>query len=128
VSAQSRKLPLCFDEQLYPALAERFTHLGRHKISVVRQGADDQTALKLADGILVTHDQDFDNPRRFPPGTHRGIIVLATSSDAISVLGKTLVRFLRSGHAAEAEGAIVVLHDRDFLVRTAGGTQTFRYE
>jgi hypothetical protein len=128
VTAKSRKLAFCVDEQLFATFAARLRGYGRHKVTPARFGVDDETVLRSATGILITHDRGFDSTRRFPPGTHVGIVVIATASDDIGAMFGSLLRFLRSGHAAKAEGAIVVLHERDFIVRAPGGTEVLRYD
>ena len=119
---------MCLDEHLFDSFVPRLKRHGRHKVSPARYGVADVTVLRSADGILITRDRGFDDARRFPPGTHKGIVVIAVSGGDVKRWFSVFLRFLRSGHGSDAEGSIVVLHDRDFLIRTSDGTQTFRYE
>jgi len=128
VSSRSRKLSFCIDEHLYVCFAERLARHGRHKVAEVKAGMDDRAILMSAEAILVTRDRDFARLSRDAAGTHRGVIIVQTSTTDMDSMFDRFLRFLRSGHADEAARAVVILHDHDFLIMTTGGTQTFRYE
>lgn len=70
------------DENLHVAMSSVFVAHG-HEVDTVADeglaGADDASVLAAACGdgrIVVTLDRGFGDIRLYPPGTHRGILVL----------------------------------------------------
>ena len=74
-------MKLKLDENLPTDLAIRLRQAGHNVVDVVEEGLGGEDAppvLKAATGegrILMTFDLDFADIRRYPPGTHAGIVV-----------------------------------------------------
>ncbi len=75
------------DENLPQRLAPALVNLG-HDVDTVAheglQGSEDERLwleVQAAQRFLITRDLDFSDERRFPPGSHAGILVLRLSDD-----------------------------------------------
>jgi len=93
------------DEDLSPRSAEYLRTIGYdavHVREVGLKGSSDQAVLAFARSegrILVTRDRDFADIRRYPPGSHAGIVRLKiphpTAQATSAVLGRLLNRLGR---------------------------------
>lgn len=113
------------DENLPEQLAELFVELGHDAVTVAEQGWCGIADPGLWQGVqaegrwLITADKEFADLRRYPPGTHAGVILLRPTEES-------RVDYLRLVEAAistinfdEIAGAIVVVTDRGVRIRRA---------
>jgi len=81
---------LKIDENLPERLVPLLTKMGQDVDTVVREGLrgtkdeDLWPAIQKTERFLVTKDLRFSDERRYPPGTHQGIMVLRLSDDRSS--------------------------------------------
>jgi predicted nuclease of predicted toxin-antitoxin system len=113
------------DENLPDEIAELLGQHGHDAVTVADQGWEGLADSELWRGIqaegrwLVTADKEFADLRRFPPGTHAGVILLRLvrqNRHDYSLLMETLL-----GHVEldELVGAVIVVNDRGVRVRRA---------
>lgn len=113
------------DENLPDDVAELLNGRGYDALTVVDQGwkglPDDHLwhRIRQEDRWIVTADKEFGDVRRYPPGTHAGVLLLRSLEEGLD-------EYLRLATAAadhinfdDAAGAIVVAADRGVRVRRA---------
>jgi predicted nuclease of predicted toxin-antitoxin system len=113
------------DENLPDQLADLLVELGHDAVTVTDQGWRGIADLDLWRGVqaerrwLVTADKEFGDIRRYPAGSHAGVILLRLAE-------QSRVDYLRLVKAAVASldldnlaGAIVVVTDRGVRIRRA---------
>jgi predicted nuclease of predicted toxin-antitoxin system len=113
------------DENLPDQLADLLAELGHDAVTVADQGWRGIADRDLWRGVqaegrwLVTADKEFADLRRYPPGSHAGVILLRLAE-------QSRVDYLRLAGAAVASldldnlaGAIVVVADRGVRIRHA---------
>jgi hypothetical protein len=90
------------DQNLSQYLREDLTAL-KHDVDTVLgeglSGADDPDVLKAAtshDRILLTLDADFLDLKKYPPDSHRGVIVFRPPRQGALALAKFVKAFVRS--------------------------------
>ena len=77
------------DEDLPRAVAQRLHQAGYACSTVSEQGMNGWKDPNLWDAVqahqnfLITGDKGFGDIRRYPPGTHRGVLVLRPEEDGI---------------------------------------------
>ncbi len=103
------------DEQMplaaTPTFLRRHGHSSRHAVKLGYAARDDEFHYQYARSakcILVTRDEDFADPHRYPYRKHPGVIILAVgrSADAaevISVLGNVLRLFRTAASLYESK-------------------------
>ena len=69
------------------------------------------------DRLFITLDLDFSDIRRFPPGTHPGILLLRPRNASREAVRTVLRRVLRTYALEELKGCLVVASDRHTRVR-----------
>jgi len=135
-----RKARFLVDESAGEGLAEYLRSLGWNAKSVADfglNGKSDEDVYALAareSRFVLTHDSDFLNDRRFPPGLAGGIVVLPGGSGAIEPMVRAIWNALRIiGPFADAyDGKKMVFHaDGTLSIRTrnrsSGAMETHRY-
>ena len=113
------------DENLPREIAELLNAHGCDAVTLLDQGwngmADDDLWERIqAEGRwLVTADKEFADLRRFPPGTHAGVVLLRSDEegldDYLRLAGAAVERF----ELDEIAGAVVVVTKRGVRIRRA---------
>ena len=91
-----KKARLLVDESLGPTVAEVLRHAGwnaKFVDEVGLKGHDDSDVFAFAqhdDRILLTHDEDFLDDRRFPPHRNPGVVRLPGAEGEEEPLGRAL--------------------------------------
>lgn len=116
-------MKLKLDESL-PLDARAAAEAAGHEVaSVVDEGlggASDPDVLQAAvheDRLLVTLDRGFGDVRRYPPGTHQGVVVLRMDNQQPSAVVQALAGFLKSQDLDDLRGCIVVVRGNVLRVR-----------
>jgi hypothetical protein len=97
--------------------------LGHDVDTVVGEGLkgvkDDELwpAVQTAERFLITKDLGFSDARRYPPGTHRGIMVFRLSDDRSKVVAERLDFVFRHEAIGEWEECLVIVTDRKVRAR-----------
>ncbi len=112
------------DENLPGSLARHLQGLGHeavHAFDVKLQGGSDEALVAYASShglAIITCDKGLANLRRFPLGSHRGIIV-SRLPDELLVDEKTslIVKAIASLDPAELDGSLVVIGKGTLRVR-----------
>lgn len=68
---------------------------------------------------LVTTDKEFADLRKFPPGTHGGVILLRLPQENRQDYARLAERVIDNVNLDDAAGAIIVANDRGVRVRRA---------
>lgn len=90
------------DQNLSQYLREDLTALGHDVDAVVEEGlsgASDPDVLKeatAADRILFTLDRDFLDLKKYPPQSHRGVVVFRPRRQGASAVANFVLAFARS--------------------------------
>ena len=112
------------DEDLPQAIAQVLRRKGYSCSTVLEQemgGWDDVDlwrAVQADRQFLVTADKGFGDIRRYPPGTHRGILLLRPSEDGIRPLVNLLEETLASVSELEKlEGLLAVASSRGLRIK-----------
>jgi predicted nuclease of predicted toxin-antitoxin system len=115
------KFRFIVDEDLPVALAEmlkRKGHWAEHVCQTGLRGADDLTVFKYAQiqkATLVTADKGFSDIRRFPIGSHYGIIVLRLKRRKRDEIMQRFCQALSQVERLSLRGRLIVV--TDFKVR-----------
>jgi predicted nuclease of predicted toxin-antitoxin system len=113
------------DENLPDQLADLLIQHGYDAVTVADQGWRGMADAGLGQGIqaegrwLVTADKEFADLRRFPPGSHAGVILLRSSEESRVDYLQLVGMALASVRLDEIAGAVVVVNDRGVRVRRA---------
>ena len=90
-------------------------------------GQDDTTIAAAAQRegrMLFTLDTDFADARRFPPGSHEGIVVFRPASLGPLAVNKLIIDFAASGSLPDIVGCLVVVEIGRVRVRRSDATET----
>jgi len=116
---------LKLDENLSRHLAPALTAFGHDVDTVADEGllGESDNAVPVAaiqaDRLLLTVDLDFSDIRRFPPGTHPGIIVFRPRGAAGPLeINRFVESFIRTNIIEEFAGCLVVVDPTKTRVRT----------
>ncbi len=119
-------MKLKLDENLPRDLADDLAAGGLDIDTVVDEGlggAADEAVVEAAtadDRILLTLDRGVGDLRRFPPGSHAGVVVLRpTSQDPESIIALS-ARLLRSEDLDDLVGCVVVVDPLRVRIRRPG--------
>jgi predicted nuclease of predicted toxin-antitoxin system len=74
-------------------------------------------AARAEDRILLTLDLDFADVRKFPPGTHPGIVLFRPAGMGPGSVQQFVLGFLHSADLGEASGAIVIVETQRVRIR-----------
>jgi len=111
------------DEDLSPLVGAPLAAAGHTVATVLQQGWSGLDDVDLwskvcAEGLLfVTADRAFGDIRTFPPGTHRGIVVLRADRESIAEYGRLVEAVLAKHDLEELVGTITVATPRSIRVR-----------
>lgn len=111
------------DENLPTGLAAQLTVRGHDADTVIDEGLDGHpdpivvAAATEAERMLVTLDRGIGDLRRYPPGSHAGVLVLRpTSQDPASVLD-LVDRLLQTHGLDDLAGCVVIVEPRRVRIR-----------
>lgn len=110
------------DENIPVALARMLGGLGRDVDTVSeehltgRPDWDVWACSQDAERLLITQDLDFSDIRRFPPGTHSGILLLRLGTPSCRELVDRVGSVFLNEPVEEWHGAFVVVTDRKLRV------------
>jgi predicted nuclease of predicted toxin-antitoxin system len=99
------------DEDLPGSVAVRLREAGYLAETVVEEGmggTNDPALWRVvqAEGrFLITADKGFADVRKYPPGTHQGVLLLRPNEDGIGPLDALVEMVLREGGAGAATGS-----------------------
>jgi hypothetical protein len=98
------------DQNLSRYLREDLTALGHDVDAVVDEGlsgASDPDVLKEAtatDRILFTLDRDFLDLKKYPPDSHRGVVIFRPRGQGALAVAKFVLAFARSSDLTKYHG------------------------
>jgi predicted nuclease of predicted toxin-antitoxin system len=72
--------------------------------------------------VLASFDLDFADIRRYPPGTHPGIVVFRLRSQDIASCHAAFARLLANVAEADFAGNLIIVEDRRIRIRRPSGT------
>jgi predicted nuclease of predicted toxin-antitoxin system len=113
------------DENLPDEIAELLRGRGHDAVTVADQGWEGLADVELwrriqaEDRWLVTADKEFADLRRYPPGTHAGLILLRLAKESRRDYSRIAEIALGQIELDEAPGAIIVVNERGVRVRRA---------
>ena len=116
-------MKLKLDENLSRLLKSSLAALGHDVDNVADEGllsrpdSDIAAAAKAEGRMLMTLDLDFADLRRFPPGSHPGIILFRPVSYGPSDVNRMVEEFVRETDSAGFEGCLVVVEPGKIRVR-----------
>ena len=111
------------DENLSRHLRTPLESDGHDVSTVVEEGLSGQPdvavgeAARAEDRILLTLDLDFADVRRFPPGSHPGIVLFRPAGMGPGSVHQFVMGFLHSADLTEASGAIVIVEAQRVRIR-----------
>ena len=76
-------------------------------------------ACTVEERFLITQDLDFSDARKYPPGTHAGIMLLRVADDSRENLIRVVLRAFSEQDLAAFERALVVVTDVKIRIRRA---------
>ncbi len=101
---------------------------GGHDVETVPDeglaGQPDATVFEAArseDRMLVTLDRGFADIRRYPPGTHAGVLVLRLRDQRPAVIGSSLQQLLDEQDLEALRGCLVIVEPGAIRVRRPSG-------
>ena len=105
------------DENL-PADLRELLHTAKHDTATVSEqglaGCDDPPILQAATAegrILMTFDTDFADIRRYPPGTHAGIVVFRLRDQRWKTLQRPVRRLVATGALKEVRRGLAIVDE-----------------
>jgi predicted nuclease of predicted toxin-antitoxin system len=113
------------DENLPDEIAELLNDRGHDAVTVADQGWEGLPDGELwrriqAEGRwIVTADKAFADLRRFPPGTHAGVILLRLVRETRRDYSRIAGMAVEKVELDDAVGAVIVVNDRGVRVRRA---------
>lgn len=113
------------DENLPDEIAELLRQYGHNAVTVVDQGWEGFADSELWRGIqaegrwLVTADKEFADLRRFPAGSHAGVILLRLTRQNRRDYAQLVETMLMQVELDELTRAVIVVNDRGVRVRRA---------
>ena len=114
---------LKIDENLPERLVPLLGEMGHDVDTVVREGLsgtnDDDLwpEIQKTQRFLITKDLGFSDERRYPPGTHQGIMVLRLSDDRSRFAADRLVSAFGTEPVSAWAGCLVIVSDHKIRVR-----------
>jgi predicted nuclease of predicted toxin-antitoxin system len=111
------------DENLPLALQGGLGALGHDVHSVFDENLagepDDKIwhACSLEDRFLITQDLDFSDTRKYPPGTHAGIMILRVADDSRENLIRLVFQAFAEHDISAFQHALVVVTDVKIRIR-----------
>ena len=74
-------------------------------------------ACSLEDRFLITQDLDFSDVRKYPPGTHAGIMILRVADDSRENLISVVLQAFQEQDTDAFQRALVVVTDVKIRIR-----------
>ena len=111
------------DEDLPASVAVKLRGVGYLAETVIEEemgGAKDPAlwrAVQAEGRFLITADKGFADIRKYPPGTHRGVLLLRPDEDGIGPLEALVDLVLREGGLEQLQGAVAVATPRGLRIR-----------
>lgn len=111
------------DEDLPAEICDLLREEGHQASTVVEQGMggwkDPQlwAAVQKEGRLLITGDKGFADLRRYPPGSHHGVVLLRPDEDGIQPLLELSRRLLRDQPLEGFRGTITAVTPRGIRVR-----------
>ena len=113
------------DENLPGEIADLLNALGHDAATVAQQGLQGTADHELWQHVqkerrwLVTADKEFADLRRYPPGSHAGLLLLRAAEEGLDHYLNLAETALRRMKLEELIGAVVVVSPRRIRVRRA---------
>lgn len=113
------------DEDLPRAAVQMLRHHGHEAVSVFEQGMggtkDDSLwqAVQSEQRFLVTADKGFGDIRRYPPGSHNGVLLSRPDQAGIRPVLQLLEQTLAAYDLGALVGAVAVVTPRGVRIRRA---------
>lgn len=104
------------DENVHGDVQEALTRRGHDATTVHEEGLrgrpddDVAAAVRAEERCLVTFDLDFADPRRFPPGSYHGILVLRLRIPTSDLQMRTVSDFFET-HSERVPGRLWILDE-----------------
>lgn len=111
------------DEDLPRSVVSLLRERGYDASSVTEQGMggwkdpDLWAAIQREKRFLITADKGFADLRRYPPGTHAGVLLLRPDEEGIRPALELLTRLLASYRLDELAGTVTVVTPRGVRIR-----------
>jgi len=111
------------DEDLPGSVAVRLRGAGYLAETVVEEGMGGTNdpalwrAVQAEGRFLITADKGFADVRKYPPGTHQGVLLLRPNEDGIGPLDALVEMVLREGGLERLQGAVAVATPRGLRIR-----------
>ena len=111
------------DENLPADIADFLSERGHDAVTVADQGWEGLADSELWPRIqeegrwLVTADKEFADLRRYPPGTHAGVVLLRLVRETRRDYLKIAEMAVDQVELDDAAGAVIVVNDRGVRVR-----------
>ena len=116
-------MKLKLDENLSRHLKPTLVSLGHDVMTVANEGLlsqPDTVVAAAASGesrILLTLDVEFADLRKYPPGTHPGVVLFRPASLGAMTVNRFVEEFVRDTDMAGLEGCVVVVDTSGVRVR-----------
>jgi predicted nuclease of predicted toxin-antitoxin system len=113
------------DENLPDEIADLFDRHGHDAVTVADQGWRGIADPELWQGVqdesrwLVTADKELADPRRRPPGTHVGVILLRSNEEGLDAYLRLTQRLIDHVDLDNETGAVIVVNRRGVRIRRA---------
>lgn len=110
------------DENLPRSLAEALRALGHDAVSVYDQslhGQDDATvwqAVVAEQRLLITQDVEFGDLRKYPLGSHAGILLLRLQSPSRQRVEQVVLQIFQHEPVARWHGGLIIVSDHKIRV------------
>lgn len=92
----------------------------RHVRDVGLKGKKDEEIIEFARAnglVLITMDSDFSDIRKYPPGTHSGIIRVRLRYPSVPIVNKILKNLLIKIKDLDIKGCLVVVDSYRFRIK-----------
>ncbi len=116
------------DENLHTSLAAIVADHG-HDVETVADehllGADDPSVLTSAikEGrLVITADRGFGDIRRYPPGSHPGVLVLRLDDQSLPATRVVMTELMRNVALSDLAGCVAVYRNSSLRVRRPKNT------
>jgi predicted nuclease of predicted toxin-antitoxin system len=113
------------DENLPAGIADLLNQRGHDAVTVVAQGwrglADNELWLRIqAEGRwLITADKEFADLRRYPPGSHCGVVLLRSAQEGLDEYLRLARNALAGAKLDQLAGAVIVVTPQGLRIRPA---------
>ena len=111
------------DENMPDALVADLSNAGHDAVTCQQEGiagvGDSAIASHAASEgrILATFDLDFSDMRRYPPGSHPGMVILRLHSQDIPTCQRALARLLKGVAELDFHGNLIIVEDTRVRIR-----------